>query len=233
MSSTAIGYTRVSTHEQASEGVSLAAQAEAIEQYCKLHELDLLEIVTDEGVSGSIPISERPGGSRLVGITRRRYDAPDAVVAVRLDRLFRSAVDSLTQIEHWRKIDVALHLIQMGGASIDSSSPMGAFFLHIMAGVAQLERSLTRERILEAMRHKRASGQRISKDPPYGYRHEDGRVVEDAEEQRIITLIRDLREREGLSQRKIVEELRRLGVPARGERWHRSGVRNVLARLGD
>ncbi|MBM3270672.1 MAG: recombinase family protein [Candidatus Sericytochromatia bacterium] len=53
----AFGYVRVSTVEQAAEGVSLEAQAAKIAAYCAINELDLVGVVTDGGASGkpSVP----------------------------------------------------------------------------------------------------------------------------------------------------------------------------------
>ena len=49
---TAIGYVRVSTQEQATEGVSLDAQRDRLRAYCKLHAIKLIDIKADEGISG-------------------------------------------------------------------------------------------------------------------------------------------------------------------------------------
>jgi len=45
----AIGYIRVSTEDQV-KGWSLEAQRDKIEMYCKLHDLELIEIISDEGI---------------------------------------------------------------------------------------------------------------------------------------------------------------------------------------
>ena len=47
----AIGYIRVSTSEQAAEGVSLAAQEAKIRAYCELNDLELVELISDAGLS--------------------------------------------------------------------------------------------------------------------------------------------------------------------------------------
>jgi len=48
---TAIGYIRVSTEEQAKEGVSLDSQRSKIKAYCGLKDLELREIIEDAGIS--------------------------------------------------------------------------------------------------------------------------------------------------------------------------------------
>jgi DNA invertase Pin-like site-specific DNA recombinase len=42
-----LGYARVSTDEQAADGVSLDAQVAKVRAYCALHDLDLIEVLTD------------------------------------------------------------------------------------------------------------------------------------------------------------------------------------------
>ena len=50
---TAIGYVRVSTQEQATDGVSLDAQRDKLRAYCKVNGIKLIDIKADEGYSGS------------------------------------------------------------------------------------------------------------------------------------------------------------------------------------
>ena len=68
------------------------------------------------------------------------------IVALKLDRLFRDAADALHQSRAWDKAEIALHLVDMGGQSLNTASAMGRFFLNMMAGVAELERNLIAER---------------------------------------------------------------------------------------
>ncbi len=56
---TAIGYVRVSTQEQVTEGVSLDAQRDKLRTYCRVHGVKLIDIKADEGISGGT--LERPG----------------------------------------------------------------------------------------------------------------------------------------------------------------------------
>ena len=44
---TAVGYVRVSTQEQATEGVSLDAQRDRLRAYCKLHAIRFIDIKAD------------------------------------------------------------------------------------------------------------------------------------------------------------------------------------------
>ena len=85
------GYCRVSTARQATDGESLDVQRRQIEGYAHMHRLTLRGVTVEEGVSGSIPVHERPKGGPLFAKLRKG----DVVVAPKLDRLFRSALDAL------------------------------------------------------------------------------------------------------------------------------------------
>ena len=66
----AIGYTRCSTNEQADSGLGLEAQAERIRTYCTMRGSELLDLITDAGVSGGKPLASHDGGQRLLTMIR-------------------------------------------------------------------------------------------------------------------------------------------------------------------
>jgi DNA invertase Pin-like site-specific DNA recombinase len=209
----AILYIRVSTDEQADHGVSLAAQEAKLRAYCELRGLDVAAVVIDAGVSAGKPLASREGGKRVLDLVQRKQ--VQAVVAYKLDRLFRNCADCLMTTEQWDKKSVALHLVDLGGQTLDTSSAMGRFFLTVMAGAAELERGLVIERTTAAMAHKKAIGQRVG-DIPYGYElADDGITLLPHEgEQALIDAVREARRR-GLAQRAIVAELTRKGFTTR------------------
>ncbi len=94
----AVGYLRVSTEEQAREGVSLAAQEVRVRAYCAMRGLELAEVVVDAGVTAGKPLQTRMGGARVIEMVAS--DAVNAVVAVKLDRLFRDCADCLDVTRH-------------------------------------------------------------------------------------------------------------------------------------
>ncbi len=114
------GYVRVSTEEQSREGISLDAQRARIEAYCAMRGLELVELVDDPGVSASKPLRARAGGQRLLDLLRRRRIT--GIVAFKLDRLFRNCADCLGNVEVWDRAGVGLHLLDLGGSAIDTSS---------------------------------------------------------------------------------------------------------------
>ncbi|MBM3268907.1 MAG: recombinase family protein [Candidatus Sericytochromatia bacterium] len=223
----AIGYIRVSTEEQAEEGISLDAQRTALAAYCLMRGLELIEIVADPGVSAGKPLTDRAGGRRVLEAVAR--DEVGAVVALKLDRLFRDCVDCLTVTAGWDKAAVALHLIDLGGQAIDTSTAMGRFFLTVMAGAAEMERNLIRERTRTAMAELKRQGQAVSR-PGYGQRIEAGRLVNDEAEAAVIARARELRGA-GLTLQGIADTLTAEGVPTkRGGTWAPATVAGILKR---
>lgn len=222
----AVGYARVSTEEQATGGVSMAAQEEAIRAYCRMRGLDLVELVLDPGVSAGKPLADRPGGVRVVELVTDGQVG--AVVAYKLDRLFRDAADCLTVTGRWDRGAVGLHLVDLGGQAIDTTTAMGRFFLSVMAASAEMERNLIRERTRAAMQHKRTRGELVGA-VPYGYRlATDGRTLEpDPGEAALVRLVGDLH-RGGLSLRAIGAQLTARGIhPRTGGAWHPQKIANI------
>ena len=131
----AIGYIRVSTDEQAREGISLENQRAKIEAYCQLNDLELVEILEDAGKSGKD--LNREGMQALMDRIRAR--SVDAVIVYKLDRLSRRVRDTLSLMDLIEKRSVAFHSIT---EKIDTKTAMGKFFLNIMASMNQWERVL-------------------------------------------------------------------------------------------
>ncbi len=225
----AVAYIRVSSSRQVQEGISLEHQRDVCEAYCRLHGLVLHEVVVDGGASAyKQPLDRRSDGRRVVEMISNR--TVGAVVALRLDRLFRSIQDAINNVTTWDKTGVALHLVSMGGMSVDTSTPMGRMLLTLMAGFAEMESFQKAERARDAWEYKIARGERLGGLPPFGYRMDGSRPVPHDQEQLAIDYILDLRAR-GLSVAKVCRQLELEGHEPRGKRWHQKTVVRILRRL--
>jgi len=223
----AIGYIRVSTEEQAREGVSLEAQERSIRAYAEMRGIDLIEVIADPGVSAKKALSVRHGGQRL--LSTLRCGEAEGVIAWKLDRLFRNCAECLVTVEDWDREGISLHLIDLGGQAVDTRSAMGKFFLTVIAAMAELERNQIRERTSNAMQHKKANGEYTGGRVPYGHRLEDGKLVKDKREQEAIGIAKALHYR-GDTLRQIGEALSRKGYPSRnGGEWHASQIKLLVA----
>lgn len=220
----AIGYARVSTGDQ---GLSLEGQAERIRQYCQLRGFDLADVIEDAAVSGGVPFRARPGGGELA----RRIDKgeADAVVIVKLDRGFRSAVDCLQQVERWNRAGVELHILDMGGEAINTGAAVGKLFLTMAAAFAEFERGQIRERTTAALAVKRSRGQKTGGGIPFGYRLDGDRLVRDRREYRLIQRMAKL-QKHGRSLQAIADTLNKGGIPTKkGGVWSRIQVSRAIA----
>jgi len=132
-----IGYVRVSTNEQ---NTDLQRNA--------LKSADC-ELIFEDKISGKT--SERPGLKKAM----RCLQAGDTLVVWKLDRLGRSMrhLVMLTQQLHERGIN-----FRSLTDSIDTSTPMGRFFFHIMGALAEMERELIVERTRAGLRAAREKG---------------------------------------------------------------------------
>jgi site-specific DNA recombinase len=221
----AVCYIRVSTQEQALQGVSLEAQEERLRAYCHMAGLTIEALVKEGGVSAAKALSDRPGGSELLAMVDK--GKVGHVVTLKLDRLFRDAADALNQTRIWDKAGIALHLVDMGGQTLNTASAMGRFFLNMMAGVAELERNLIAERTEMALAHKKAHLEAYS-PTPYGYDREGINLTVNHHEFKAITKIHDWR-LQGWSLGKIAKELTRLNIPTkRGGKWYPGTVKYLL-----
>jgi putative DNA-invertase from lambdoid prophage Rac len=213
------GYARVSTARQASEGESLEVRRRQIEGYPLMHGLAIDEVVVEEGVSGSVPVSERPAGGPLFAGLRKG----DVVISPKLDRLFRSGLDALQVVEDLRRRGVSLHLLDLGGDI--SGNGLSKLFLTVAAAFAEAERDRIRERVSQVKADQRARGRFPGGSVPFGFRRggEDGELlVPHQAEQEAIKEMVALRG-QGRPLRAISDAMR-----AKGHRISHEGVAGVL-----
>lgn len=209
----AIAYIRVSTVEQATKGVSIRAQRKLIRNYARFKKLKITEVIVEAGISAGKPLQERDGGKKLFELAQDEQIR--AIIAYKLDRLFRDAADCLTVTKHWDALDVDLHLVDLGGQPVDTSSAIGRFFLTIMAGVAEMERNMIRERTKAALAHLKEQGQRTGSVPYGSALAPDGKtLIKEPNEQKVIRLAKRLRKKDK-SLRQIAKELSKRGFKSR------------------
>ena len=120
-----IGYARVSTQDQ-----NLDLQIEALTKAgCKK--------LFDDKISGSS--KERPGLTKTLEMLREG----DTLVVWKLDRLGRSVKNLVDLVSDLHKQGVQFKSLT---DAIDTGTPSGRFFFHVMASLAEMERELTVER---------------------------------------------------------------------------------------
>jgi len=218
----AIGYIRVSTEGQATEGVSLDAQSAKIRAYCDLNDLELVEIVCDAGKSAKN--TERDGLQQC--LTMLNNGEATALIVYKLDRLSRKVLDALNLISEIEGYGASLHSIV---EKLDTQSALGKFFVNMTAALSQLERDQVSERTVMAMAHKKELGQHCG-SPAYGFAMVEKKLVKVATECQAIALIQAMKQ-EGATLQAIADELNNQGITTkRGSQWQPIQVSRVLAR---
>jgi DNA invertase Pin-like site-specific DNA recombinase len=206
-------------------------------------------VFREEGVSASTPLASRPAGARLLELVKA--GVVKHIVAMNLDRLFRSAEDALRMTHKWGRRGVTLYLLDADGRAMDTSSVGGLLLLSGLAVVAAMERNLIAERTpAAAMAFMRKRGV-VYAPTPYGCQRsgagvsrtmqKDGRthtlrgesgtqLVDDPTERMVVEQMQAARS-EGMSLRAIAGLLNREKVPCKrgGAKWYGSTVRSILA----
>jgi site-specific DNA recombinase len=183
----AIGYVRVSSIGQATEGVSLDVQREKLKAWAELNGYSLAEIETDGGKSGG-KMSNRPGLQRAIDAACR-HGCP--LVVYSLSRLARSSAHATGILERLRSAGADFVSLS---ERIDTTSAAGRMFFAMLAAFAAFEREVGGERTAIALRHLKASGKRYSRLLPFGYcLGADGETLEaEPQEQRALLRIKGL-----------------------------------------
>ena len=103
--------------------------------------------------------------------------------------------------------------------------------LTLKALLAEVYRKEISEKTLRAMAYKRQRGEKLGGDVPFGFEAVDGKLVADDEEQAVIRLAQEHRQR-GFSLREIAGKLQQIGATTkRGlAEWNASQVQRLLAR---
>ena len=216
-----IGYARVSTDEQAKSGLGLEAQIAKIRSYADLFELTVTEIVIDDGISGKN--LKRPGLIKAI----RAIKAGDAegMLVAKLDRLTRNVADLGTLVQN--VFDKAeLYSVS---EQINTKNAAGRLVLNVLVSVAQWERETICERTSDALQAKKARGEKTGGNVPFGFEVVNGKLIENVEEQAVISKIRELRAN-GLSLRKIAEKSNDEGIETKtGKAWNAMQISRIAA----
>ncbi|MDT5017101.1 MAG: hypothetical protein QOD39_3261 [Mycobacterium sp.] len=203
-----LGYTRVSTAEQAESGAGLQAQRDSIEHACKTRGIDLVTIVEDAGFSAKD--LRRPGISHVL---RELQDGTaDALMVAKLDRLSRSLLDFAAVMERARSEKWAVIALDLG---VDTTTPSGEMMASVLAVFAQFERRLIGQRTRDALAMKKASGVQLGRR----------RSVPD----QVVRSIIDMRSH-GMTLQQISDELNRNRIPTAhgGALWRPGTISSIL-----
>ena len=217
----AIGYIRVSTEQQADEGVSLAAQRAKITAWCALNDYELIAIYEDAGISGKT-IEKRPQLQAALAEMKKEM----ALVVYSLSRLARSTKNCIEIADELKATGSDLVSLT---EKIDTSSAMGEFFFTLIAALGQMERKVIGERTKAALAHKKANGEKYA-PVPFGYAEVNKRLEVVKHEADLVAEIFSKRA-SGETLQSIALALNEQGIIGKqGGKWYASSVSCILKR---
>jgi DNA invertase Pin-like site-specific DNA recombinase len=217
-----IGYIRVSTADQNDTGSGLEAQKRAIETKVIAKGWTLVGEIRKDVASGKSLNGRHELNQALAELKARKADA---LVVSKLDRLSRSVPDFGSLLETANKQGWFLVMLDLGGETLDTSTPMGKAMASMAVIMAQFEREVNGLRTKEALAVRRSIG--IGK--PGGLKGPQGRpplVSSDA-----VKFI-NTRRRTGDSFKVIAGKLTAKGIPTPmgGSAWNWGTVRMISRR---
>src|SRR5215212_1140062 len=162
-------YARVSTEDQA-ERATIQSQLDFLRRFVDLHDLPVAGEYIDDGISGTVPLADRPEGSRLL----RDAEAGrfSAVLVYRVDRLGRSLRALLGPHDTLAASGVA---IRSSTEPIDTTTPIGSFIFSLLGSMAELEKETIAERTSSGRVRATTAGGYTGGKIPFGYDLNDDR----------------------------------------------------------
>src|ERR671916_2046667 len=164
-------YMRVSSEEQR-DRETIQIQREFLEQYRRLYELDVADVYEDDGVSGTIPLHERPGGRRLLEDAKEGKFS--AVLVYKLDRLGRRL---LVIVDAHDRLETSGVSLRSATEPIDTSNPGGRLIFQMLASFAAYDRESILERTRAGVTRAFRRGTQMG-FLPFGYRTNEGGELE-------------------------------------------------------
>jgi len=214
-----IAYIRTSTLRQA---VSMKKQKLEIKKYCKNNDLDLVELLNEEGVSGSAIF--RDGFSKLMN--QINNEEIEAVIVYWISRAGRTASETLQLINDCLEKNIRLISIKEG---IDTSTAGGRMQAKMYAVWAEEELIQIKERIRDAIRYKKSNGLKYNGHEAYGTYVKNGVIYEDSFEMDVVRNLKNWKSR-GWTWYKCMKTLNQRDIPTKkrtGNGWSINQVKQV------
>ena len=181
----AVIYARYSSDNQREE--SIEGQIRECTAFAEKNNITILRHYIDRAFSAKT--DNRPEFQNMIKDSGKRLF--DMIIVWKLDRLGRSMRHLVTLIEELRQRGVNFRSLT---DSIDTSTPMGRFFFHVMGALAEMERELIVERTMAGLAAARAKGRVGGRRPKLTTEQwaQIGRLLEAGESRQRIALIFDV-----------------------------------------
>jgi DNA invertase Pin-like site-specific DNA recombinase len=146
-------YTRVSSDSQ-----KVDAQEHELREFAERRGWSVYKVYSDQGISGAK--ESRPALNQLMKDCRQRK--VELVAVWKFDRFARSVKQLVTSLDEFHSLGIDFVSLT---EQVDTTTPMGTLVFHVLGAVAELERSLIRERTVAGLREARRKGTRLGRPP--------------------------------------------------------------------
>jgi len=202
---TIYSYCRTSELEASLENDELNAILEpemlAIQTYCLRQSWFMTETLKDSNCNWNHEFVRRESGKRLMSLLQ----PGDVILCSKLERICSSSHEVIKLLQKLQEKSVQLHVVELGGDI--SNSEFSVNFAKVTELFSALEKRKSAERIKGVKQRQRKQGRYLGGSRPFGYMiHENGRLIENPMEQRVLRRIMELKE-QGKSLRAISSEV--------------------------
>ena len=202
---TIYSYCRTSELESSLEKYELDAILEpemlAIQTYCLRQGWFMTETLKDSNCNWHHEFDRRESGKRLMSLLL----PGDVLLCSKLERICSSSHEVIKLVQKLREKSVQLHIVELGGDITDAE--LSVNFANVTELFSALEKRKSAERIKGVKQRQRKKGRYLGGSRPFGYMiHENGRLIENAMEQRVLCKIMELK-KQGKSLRAISGEV--------------------------
>lgn len=218
-------YTRVSTEEQAQEGVSIDTQLTALRKWASDKGYQVVREYIDLGYSGRD--DKRPQFELMILDAKQRKF--DTVAVSKLDRFMRNLGKLSQRLEELGALGIGF--VPLDYPQLDTSTAVGKMTLAVVGAVAEFESNRIGERISEGKHTRIGKGKWASGRTLYGYRwlpkEQEWQVIE--EEANVVRYVYHLYVNQNLGSMKILTRLNSEGYRTRlGYAWKFSALNRIL-----
>ncbi|RYI28278.1 recombinase family protein [Bacillus infantis] len=224
-----VGYLRVSTIEQSEEGFSLEAQEAEIRKHCEQHNLNLLGIFCDAGITGT-SIEKRKEFQRMLSVIANAKEVYGTevqyVMAWKLSRLSRNMRDLVNTLDYLERHNVYIKTVTDG---IDTSTATGRSIIMFSGIMAEMERENIVSQCRLGMKQRARKGN-YNGGKVLGYKSNSDKELEiDEDEAKIVREIFRMFTEENWGYKKIATQLNYMGYKTiKGRDWSINGIKQVI-----
>tara|TARA_B110000858_G_scaffold75360_1_gene87456 strand:+ start:5835 stop:6515 length:681 start_codon:yes stop_codon:yes gene_type:complete len=160
----------------------------SIQTYCLRQGWFMTETLKDSNCNWNQEFGRRDAGKQLMNL----LVPGDVILCSKLERICSSSHEVIKLMQKLKEKSVQLHVVELGGDIVDAQFSVN--FAVVAELFSALEKRKSAERIKGVKQRQRKQGRYLGGSRPFGYMiHENGRLIENPMEQRVLRRIMELK----------------------------------------